>query len=126
MEGREAELAQIGQLSMGGAGAGMQAALENEVGRLKTLLDAMKGYILCFEVQLLDPQLLSMCTRYYRLVARWLVAAAQPPAQGLPLSPVLPRLFAALPEHCMEDVASYLKHLMQLAPQARDATAPQR
>lgn len=62
--------------------------------------------------------------RYYRLVSRWLVATAKPPPEGLPLPETPPRVFAALPEFCMEDVASFLKNLTTLAPQTLEAMMP--
>lgn len=65
----------------------------------------VKRFLLSYAAQLADPRLLSLAIRYYRLVARWLVAAAEPPPEGLPLPTVVPRLFAALPESCMDDVA---------------------
>ena len=54
--------------------------------------------------------------RYYRLVARWLVACAKPPPTGLPLAPTPPRLFAMLPEFCMEDVANFIQNLVTGSP----------
>jgi len=91
--------------------------LEAEISRFKKYTEGMKRYILCYQAQLCDPIMLASCVRFYRLVSRWLVATAQPPPEGLPLSPQVPRIFAALPEHTMDDVAQFLKSLSNLAPQ---------
>ena len=63
-----------------------------------------------------EPELLRVMFRYYRLVARWLVASAKPPPTGLPLAPTPPRLFAMLPEFCMEDVANFVQNLVTGSP----------
>ena len=106
------------------------------------MVDDLKRAQLSYEAQLLDPQLLAMATRYYRLVARWLVGEARPPAKGLPIGASVPRRFAVLPmhrgrsrlrpspeassetcpregscRHFMEDVAAFLEHVFKLAPQ---------
>ena len=47
--------------------------------------------MLCYQAQLTDPALLQMCVRYYRLVARWLVACANAPPEGLPLPKEVPK-----------------------------------
>jgi len=73
--------------------------------QLRSSNETVKRYLLCYSTQLTDPKLLSLAVGYYRLVARWLVAAAAPPEAGLPLPATVPRLFAALPEACMDDVA---------------------
>ena len=77
-------------------------------------------HALCRQAQLCDPNMLASCVRFYRLVSRWLVATAQPPPEGLPLSPKVPRVFAALPEHTMDDVAQFLKCLSNLAVRAAE------
>ena len=91
---------------------------------VKKWIEGMKQCILCYQTQLGDQAMLSLAMRYYRLVARWLVATAQPPPEGLPLPETVPRVFAALPEYVMSDVADFLKHLIHLAPQALEQVAP--
>jgi len=92
--------------------------MEAEVTQLKKWMEAVKQCVLGYQTQLSDPALVSSCVRYFRLVSRWLVATAQPPPEGLPLPDKVPRLFAALPEYCMNDVADFLKHITSLAPQS--------
>jgi len=95
----------------------MAAMMEQQLSSARAVVDDLKRAQLSYEAQLLDPQLLAMATRYYRLVARWLVGEARPPAEGLPLGASVPRRFAVLPMHFMEDVAAFLEHVFKLAPQ---------
>ena len=87
---------------------------------MKRWTEKLKQCILCFQTQLADPNLVAICVRYYRLVSRWLVVTANPPPEGLPLSDKVPRLFAALPEFVMNDVAEFLKSVTHLAPQVQE------
>jgi len=103
---------------------GANPQLQNEVTEMKKWCEGMKQCILCFQAQLADPQLVSMCVRYYRLVARWLVATANPTPEGLPLPEKVPRLFAALPEFVMNDIAEFLKFVTHLAPQTFEQISP--
>ena len=119
---REQELLRLRHAG-GPEAAAMVAQLDSEVKQVKKWIDAIKQCNLCYQTQLADPQLVAMCVRYYRLVARWLVATAQPPPEGLPLPDKVPRLFAALPEFCMSDIADFLKNVTQLAPQAFEQMA---
>ena len=98
--------------------SGVTAQLEAEVTQLKKWIDAVKQCVLAYQTHLSDPALVTSCVRYFRLVSRWLVATACPPPEGLPLPEKVPRLFAALPEYCMSDVADFLKHITALAPQS--------
>ena len=113
---------QLDAASMGGQSAAL-AMIGAEVDFMRSVSDELRRAVLCYQVQLADPELLAACTRFYRLVARWLVAAARPPPEGLPLPAEVPRLFASMPEHFMEDVASYLNHLGQVAPAVFDNMA---
>ena len=87
---------------------------------MKRWTEKLKQCILCFQTQLADPNLVAICVRYYRLVSRWLVVTANPPPEGLPLPDKVPRLFAALPEFVMNDVAEFLKFVTHLAPQVQE------
>jgi len=116
----ESELQRMRHFS---SGSPMLGQLEGEIERLKKIVETIKRNLLCYQAQLLEPQLLASCIRYYRLVARWLVASASPPASGLPLPHKVPRLFAALPEFCMDDIAQFLKHLTNVAPQVLEEVA---
>jgi ubiquitin conjugation factor E4 B len=120
-QGREQELM---QLRASGADPVHAMRLEQEIAAVKKWIEGMKQCILCYQTQLGDQAMLSLAMRYYRLVARWLVATAQPPPEGLPLPETVPRVFAALPEYVMSDVADFLKHLIHLAPQALEQVAP--
>ncbi len=121
---REQEMVRVRAAAAGGSGAdSILAQLTGEVTALKKWIDGVKRYVLCYQTQLADPSLLSLCVRYYRLVSRWLVATAQPPPEGLPLPDEVPRLFASLPEFCMSDVADFLKNLTHLAPQVFEQMA---
>ena len=73
-----------------------------EIAEMRKWTEKLKQCILCFQTQVANPDLVSMCVRYYRLVSRWLVATANPPAEGLPLPEQVPRIFAALPEYLMQ------------------------
>ena len=94
--------------------------LSRQVAEMKRWTEKLKQCILCFQTQLADPNLVAICVRYYRLVSRWLVVTANPPPEGLPLSDKVPRLFAALPEFVMNDVAEFLKSVTHLAPQVQE------
>ena len=83
------------------------------------MVDDLKRAQLSYEAQLLDPQLLAMATRYYRLVARWLVGEARPPAEGLPLGASVPRRFAVLPMHRG-------RSRLRPSPEASSETCPER
>lgn len=113
--------------SMRVAAAGQQAPhlamLEKQLEQMRSFSEQLKRSVLCYQAQLLEPQLLQMAIRYYRLVSRWLVQIAQPPAEGLPLPAKVPRLFAALPEHTMDDVAQFFKYLTQFAPSVLEELA---
>mmetsp|Transcript_46593 Transcript_46593/g.122326 ORF Transcript_46593/g.122326 Transcript_46593/m.122326 type:complete len:1040 (-) Transcript_46593:517-3636(-) len=113
---REQELMRL--RTAGQHGSAITQQLEAEAAQLKKWIDAVKQCILGYQTQLSDPALVASCVRYYRLVSRWLVATAAPPAEGLPLPDKVPRLFAALPEFCMSDVAEFLKYVSHLAPHA--------
>ena len=87
------------------AASALLETMEAETTTLRKSNDTMKRFLLCYAAQLTDPKLLSLAIRYYRLVARWLVASVDPPSTGLPLPAKVPRLFSSLPESCMDDVA---------------------
>mmetsp|Transcript_32953 Transcript_32953/g.54448 ORF Transcript_32953/g.54448 Transcript_32953/m.54448 type:complete len:1043 (-) Transcript_32953:431-3559(-) len=109
--------------TLSGASQAELQMFEAQLEKTKEFVEMIKRYMLCYQAQLLSPQLLSMILRYYRLVARWLVKTAEPPPEGLPLSPVVPRLFAALPEFCMEDIAHFFKNLTNYAPNVLEEVA---
>ena len=118
---RERELMQ--QRAAGGGGP-LVMQMEGEVATLKAWIEGLKRCILCYQTQLGEQGLINLAMRYYRLVARWLVATACPPPEGLPLPDTVPRLFAALPEYCMNDVAEFMKFVIHLTPQALEQMAP--
>uniref|UniRef100_A0A7S0Q3G5 RING-type E3 ubiquitin transferase n=1 Tax=Coccolithus braarudii TaxID=221442 RepID=A0A7S0Q3G5_9EUKA len=120
---RETELQRL-RLMGSGAPSALVAQMQAEVARYSQMNEAISRFLLCYQAQLLDPSLLSLSLRYYRLVSRWLVATANPPPEGLPLPHDVPRLFAALPEFCLDDVANFLKHLTNFAPQVLEQLQP--
>ena len=94
-----------------------------QAGQLAATRDAFRGFATdlrklthAYRALVCEPELLRVMFRYYRLVARWLVACAKPPPTGLPLAPTPPRLFAMLPEFCMEDVANFIQNLVTGSP----------
>jgi len=120
---REGEIARLRQMG-GGAPNPLLEQMEAEIAKFREMNAAITRFLHCYQTQLLDPDLLSLALRYYRLVSRWLVAAAEPPPEGLPLSPKVPRLFASLPEFCLDDVAQFLKHLTNFAPHVLEDLPP--
>ncbi len=65
-----------GQLRvMRAANAGQPAPhlrmIEKQLEQLKTFNEQLKRAVLCYQAQLLEPQLLQTAIRYYRLVSRW-------------------------------------------------------
>ena len=94
-----------------------------QAGQLAATRDAFRGFATdlrklthAYRALVCEPELLRVMFRGYRLVARWLVACAKPPPTGLPLAPTPPRLFAMLPEFCMEDVANFIQNLVTGSP----------
>ncbi|XP_028394040.1 ubiquitin conjugation factor E4 B-like [Dendronephthya gigantea] len=65
----------------------------------------------CSDVVLLDPDFRHNCLKYYSVTADWIVLLMknfkESPVE-LPLDPEVPRLFAALPEYYIEDIADFL------------------
>lgn len=97
--------------------------LQAQHDKLKEVVDANKRNTLAYRAQVASPQLLSAALRYYRLVARWLVACANPTGADLPLPAEVPKIFSALPEYCMDDIAQFFKQLQHIAPDFLESVA---
>ncbi|XP_069597590.1 ubiquitin conjugation factor E4 B isoform X1 [Ranitomeya imitator] len=87
--------------------------------RCKTQLKKLVRYKACADAGLLDENFLRRCLSFYGMVIQLLLRMVEPayPSVTLPLNPDIPRIFAALPEFYVEDVAEFLFFIVQYAPQ---------
>ncbi|XP_076874583.1 ubiquitin conjugation factor E4 B isoform X2 [Brachyhypopomus gauderio] len=87
--------------------------------RCKTQLKKLVRSKACSDAGLLDESLLRRCLQFYGMVIQLILRMADPayPNIALPLSPDIPRSFAALPEFYIEDVAEFLLFIVQYSPQ---------
>jgi ubiquitin conjugation factor E4 B len=125
----ELDMAQAELMRLRQAGSGnplhahIEAQLQAQVDKYKQVGDANKRNMLAYRAQVASPALLSSALRYYRLVARWLVQCANPTGADLPLPAEVPKLFSALPEYCMDDIAQFFKQLQHIAPDFLETVA---
>ncbi|XP_040286717.1 ubiquitin conjugation factor E4 B isoform X1 [Bufo bufo] len=87
--------------------------------RCKTQLKKLVRCKACADAGLLDENFLRRCLSFYGMVIQLLLHLVDPayPSITLPLSPDIPKIFAALPEFYVEDVAEFLFFIVQYAPQ---------
>ncbi|XP_077105770.1 ubiquitin conjugation factor E4 B isoform X1 [Ranitomeya variabilis] len=87
--------------------------------RCKTQLKKLVRYKACADAGLLDENFLRRCLNFYGMVIQLLLRMVEPayPSVTLPLNPDIPKIFAALPEFYVEDVAEFLFFIVQYAPQ---------
>ncbi|XP_056399501.1 ubiquitin conjugation factor E4 B isoform X1 [Hyla sarda] len=87
--------------------------------RCKTQLKKLVRCKACADAGLLDENFLRRCLSFYGMVIQLVLRMVDPayPSITLPLSPDIPKIFAALPEFYVEDVAEFLFFIVQYAPQ---------
>lgn len=87
--------------------------------RFKTQLKKLVRCKACADAGLLDENFLRRCLSFYGMVIQLLLHMMDPayPNMTLPLNPDIPKMFAALPEFYVEDVAEFLFFIVQYAPQ---------
>ncbi|XP_077168442.1 ubiquitin conjugation factor E4 B isoform X1 [Paroedura picta] len=87
--------------------------------RCKTQLKKLVRCKACADAGLLDENFLRRCLNFYSMVIQLLLRILDPafPDIKLPLSPDVPKVFAALPEFYVEDVAEFLFFIVQYSPQ---------
>ncbi|XP_075046360.1 ubiquitin conjugation factor E4 B isoform X2 [Mixophyes fleayi] len=87
--------------------------------RCKTQLKKLVRCKACADAGLLDENFLRKCLNFYGMVIQLLLRLMDPayPSMTLPLNPDIPKIFAALPEFYVEDVAEFLFFIVQYAPQ---------
>ncbi|XP_036446870.1 ubiquitin conjugation factor E4 B isoform X2 [Colossoma macropomum] len=87
--------------------------------RCKTQLKKLVRSKACADAGLLDENLLRRCLQFYSMVIQLILRTVDPiyPNVSLPLSPEVPKSFAALPEFYIEDVAEFLLFIVQYSPQ---------
>ncbi|XP_077314290.1 ubiquitin conjugation factor E4 B isoform X2 [Lithobates pipiens] len=87
--------------------------------RFKTQLKKLVRCKACADAGLLDENFLRRCLSFYGMVIQLLLHMMDPayPSMTLPLNPDIPKMFAALPEFYVEDVAEFLFFIVQYAPQ---------
>ncbi|MBN3326197.1 UBE4B factor, partial [Atractosteus spatula] len=87
--------------------------------RCKTQLKKLVRCKACADAGLLDENLLRRCLQFYGMVIQLLLRIVDPayPSVTLPLNPEIPKVFAALPEFYIEDVAEFLLFVVQYCPQ---------
>ncbi|XP_017563862.1 ubiquitin conjugation factor E4 B isoform X2 [Pygocentrus nattereri] len=87
--------------------------------RCKTQLKKLVRSKACADAGLLDENLLRRCLQFYSMVIQLILRMVDPiyPNVSLPLSPEVPKSFAALPEFYIEDMAEFLLFIVQYSPQ---------
>ncbi|XP_074831828.1 ubiquitin conjugation factor E4 B isoform X2 [Carettochelys insculpta] len=87
--------------------------------RCKTQLKKLVRCKACADAGLLDESFLRRCLNFYGMVIQLLLRILDPayPNIILPLNPDVPKVFAALPEFYVEDVAEFLFFIVQYSPQ---------
>ncbi|XP_048374974.1 ubiquitin conjugation factor E4 B isoform X2 [Sphaerodactylus townsendi] len=87
--------------------------------RCKTQLKKLVRCKACADAGLLDENFLRRCLNFYGMVIQLVLRILDPayPDIKLPLSPDVPKVFAALPEFYVEDVAEFLFFIVQYSPQ---------
>ncbi|XP_036781126.1 ubiquitin conjugation factor E4 B isoform X3 [Manis pentadactyla] len=87
--------------------------------RCKTQLKKLVRCKACADAGLLDESFLRRCLNFYGLLIQLLLRILDPayPDVTLPLNPDVPKVFAALPEFYVEDVAEFLFFIVQYSPQ---------
>ncbi|XP_050787893.1 ubiquitin conjugation factor E4 B isoform X2 [Gopherus flavomarginatus] len=87
--------------------------------RCKTQLKKLVRCKACADAGLLDENFLRRCLNFYGMVIQLLLRILDPayPNIVLPLNPDVPKMFAALPEFYVEDVAEFLFFIVQYSPQ---------
>ncbi|XP_022532681.2 ubiquitin conjugation factor E4 B isoform X10 [Astyanax mexicanus] len=87
--------------------------------RCKTQLKKLVRSKACADAGLLDENLLRRCLQFYSMVIQLILRMVDPayPNMSMPLSPEIPKSFAALPEFYIEDVAEFLLFIVQYSPQ---------
>ncbi|XP_033924013.1 ubiquitin conjugation factor E4 B isoform X2 [Melopsittacus undulatus] len=87
--------------------------------RCKTQLKKLVRCKACADAGLLDENFLRRCLNFYSMVIQLMLRILDPayPNIKLPLTPEVPKVFAALPEFYVEDVAEFLFFIVQYAPQ---------
>ncbi|XP_010214528.1 PREDICTED: ubiquitin conjugation factor E4 B, partial [Tinamus guttatus] len=87
--------------------------------RCKTQLKKLVRCKACADAGLLDENFLRRCLNFYGMVIQLMLRILDPayPNIKLPLAPDVPKVFAALPEFYVEDVAEFLFFIVQYAPQ---------
>ncbi|XP_059111381.1 ubiquitin conjugation factor E4 B [Peromyscus eremicus] len=87
--------------------------------RCKTQLKKLVRCKACADAGLLDESFLRRCLSFYGLLIQLLLRILDPayPDVTLPLSSDVPKVFAALPEFYVEDVAEFLFFIVQYSPQ---------
>ncbi|KAF3820345.1 hypothetical protein GH733_015854 [Mirounga leonina] len=87
--------------------------------RCKTQLKKLVRGKACADAGLLDESFLRRCLNFYGLLIQLLLRILDPayPDITLPLNSDVPKVFAALPEFYVEDVAEFLFFIVQYSPQ---------
>ncbi|POI35250.1 hypothetical protein CIB84_000998 [Bambusicola thoracicus] len=87
--------------------------------RCKTQLKKLVRCKACADAGLLDENFLRRCLNFYGMVIQLMLRILDPayPNIKLPLTLEVPKVFAALPEFYVEDVAEFLFFIVQYAPQ---------
>ena len=105
----------------------MRDAPPQEQDRIRGMLKKLIGTKLCFDAQLLNPDVLALTLNFYTFAALWLCNAADPSGAGLPLPEVVPVEVAALPEYFVGDFTELMvfaaKHAPRVLSQSMYSTA---
>ncbi|XP_072101437.1 ubiquitin conjugation factor E4 B isoform X1 [Mobula birostris] len=87
--------------------------------RCKTQLKKLVRSKACADAGLLDENLLRRCLQFYGTLIQLIfrLIDSRYPDMTLPLNPEIPKVFAALPEFYLEDIAEFLLFIVQYSPQ---------
>ncbi|EGC28981.1 hypothetical protein DICPUDRAFT_59083 [Dictyostelium purpureum] len=80
---------------------------ENQLELLTKKEDLLKGITYSIDAQLFEPVFLQKTALFLLFATNWLLKVINPNNQPLPLALPAPKVFASLPEFCIEDVVDF-------------------
>jgi len=86
--------------------------------RIKQQLEIYVKAKFCYDVQLLDPEVIGSAFKYYSFVCLYLMAVADPENKGMPLPKNAPLTFKVLPEYLVEDTTEFFLFLAKYSPES--------
>eukprot|EP00164_Ancoracysta_twista_P001271 GFYU01001669.1.p1 GENE.GFYU01001669.1~~GFYU01001669.1.p1 ORF type:complete len:1071 (-),score=326.59 GFYU01001669.1:216-3428(-) len=94
----------------------LAAQNERVLEQMEKNLKIMTRYRFCFEIILLDPEVLSTAIRFQCLVAGWIMRLADAPETGLPLPAEPSDTFRVVPEYILENLGDFFVFVARYQP----------